>query len=242
MILAAGLGTRLRPLTEHTPKALVPVGGVPMLERVARRLVAAGADRLVINASPHAERIRAFVEEKEGFGVEARLSIEPEGPLDTGGGLKHAEPHFRGDGAFLLHNVDVLTDADLGSLLDAHLRSGAVATLLVRPAATDRYLLFDDAGLVGYARAGEERRAREAAGDLRRVDFMGVHALSPRIFRLIEETGVFSIIGVYLRLARAGEAVLAHDVPEALWIDIGTHERLAEAERAVQRGEVSGGA
>src|SRR5687767_4554295 len=158
MILAAGLGTRLRPLTDEMPKALVQVAGVPMLERVARRLVDAGADRLIINVSPHADMIRAFIEEKNGFGVDCAVSEEPDGPFDTGGGLRRAEPLFRKDGPFIAHNVDVLTDLDLRALLAAHQErpgpdtqrgprgessgTGAVATLAVRPGDTDRYLLF----------------------------------------------------------------------------------------------------
>src|SRR5919109_2511750 len=104
MIFAAGRGTRLQPLTHELPKALIEIGGVPMLERVARRLVAAGADRLVINTHPFPEQIVEFVREREGFGVEVHFSHEPDEPLETGGGLRQAAPLFRRDAPFLLHN------------------------------------------------------------------------------------------------------------------------------------------
>ena len=240
MILAAGKGTRLRPLTLAIPKALVPVAGVPMLERVARRLVEAGADRLVVNVSPHADQVRAFVAVQGGFGAEVLFSQEPPEPLETGGGLRHAEPLFRKGEPFLMHNVDILTDADLRGLLEAHRRSGALASLLVRAPRTGRHLLFDREGLLGYALRGEEKRVREAAGDVEPLDFMGVQALSPRIFELTVETGAFSILDVYLRLARDGERTLPHWAGDALWIDVGTPDGLAQAERALGPGrEVS---
>lgn len=230
MILAAGLGTRLRPLTDTLPKALVPVAGEPMLGRVARRLVAAGADRLVINLHAHAAQIRAYVAAQRHFGVEVCFSDEPEAPLDTGGGLLHARPCFRGDAPFFLHNADILTDLDLAALYRQHVASGALATLAVRPAATDRYLLADAAGLVGYAAGGAEHHARPAT-NARRVDFCGVQVASPALFERLTETGTFSIIDVYFRLVRAGQAVATYDAAGARWIDIGTHERLEAAHR-----------
>ena len=231
MILAAGLGTRLRPLTGDRPKALVEVGGVPMLERVARRLVAAGADHLVINVHPFADRVRRFVDEKNDFGVKVSFSHEKEKNLETGGGLRHAAPLFRSSRPFLLHNVDVFTDLDLRALYAAHGES--LATLAVRPAQSQRYLLFDEAGnLCGYARRedGEEIFVRAPQGPARRLDFLGVQVLSPRLFDLLTEEGVFSIISAYLRLTQAGERITPFRVADgAAWIDIGTHERLAEA-------------
>ena len=239
MILAAGLGTRLRPLTHDVPKALVEVGGIPMLERVALRLIEAGADRLVINISPHPEMIRAFLEERDHFGVAVEISEEPDGPMETGGGLKQAAPLFRRDAPFVMHNVDVLTEIDLPALYAAHRASGALATLAVRAPETDRYLLFDEAGLLGYAYQGEEKTARDAAGAIRRFDFCGVQVLSPALFDHLEEEGKFSIITTYLRLAREGARIVPFDVGEALWIDIGTHERLAEADAAVEEGRAA---
>src|SRR5688500_17967535 len=113
MILAAGLGTRLWPLTYDLPKALVPVGGVPILDRVAERVVAAGASRIVVNVSPHATMIRDHIDRRGGWGVEVMVSEEPDGPLETGGGILHAAPLFRRDGPILIHNADILTDLSL---------------------------------------------------------------------------------------------------------------------------------
>lgn len=233
MILAAGLGTRLRPLTDRIPKPLIPVGGVPLLERVARRLIAAGADRLIINTHQHAARIEAFLAERDGFGVDVRLSPEPDAPLDTGGGLLHARSHFREDAPFFLHNGDVLTEAPLARMYDAHRRNrGALATLAVRAPQPERYLLFDDAGLVGFAPrgGGAERTVRAVRGATVRWEFAGIHVIEPRIFALLTERGVFSIVDVYLRLARAGERIASFPFDEP-WIDIGTPEGLADAER-----------
>ncbi len=235
MILAAGLGTRLRPLTDHTPKALVEVGGVPMLERVARRLVAAGATRLVVNVHAHAGQIRDFIEARGGFGVEVLISEEPERPLETGGGLLRAAPLFEGAAPFFLHNVDVLTDLDLRALYEAHVASGALATLAVRPPETERYLLFDAHDtLCGYAAQGREHLVRDPGGDPVRLDFCGVQVLSPRLFALMTETGIFSIISVYLRLVQQGERIAPFRVHGAAWIDVGKPERLETARQLVQ--------
>lgn len=177
MILAAGLGTRLRPLTDETPKALITVAGTPMLERVARRLIDAGVDRLIVNVHHHADRIIDFIDERGGFGVDVRISREPVRPLETGGGLLHAREHFRRDGPFLLHNVDIICEADLRAMVAAHAEAaraeppgteaadtepgggangkgtgpaaapGVLATLAVQRRPASRFLRFDDAGL-----------------------------------------------------------------------------------------------
>ncbi len=234
MILAAGLGTRLRPLTDHVPKALVPVDGVPMLERVARRLIAAGADRLIINIHYMAEQIRAFVEERDGFGVEVLLSEEPERRLETGGGLRNAARHFRKDAPFFMHNADIVTEIDLSALYESHLEAGDLATLSVRRAETPRFLLLDGGGrFCGYGNAetGAEHLACDAPEGLQRADFLGVQVISPRIFEEMTEEGVFSIMDVYFRLTRAGARIGSYRDERALWIDIGNHERLEQARR-----------
>lgn len=228
MILAAGLGTRLRPLTYDVPKALVDVGGEPVLDKVARRVIAAGADRVVVNVSPHADRIREHIEERDGWGVEVLVSEEPDGPLETGGGLLEAADLFRRDRPILIHNADILTDVDLDALYTAH-TDEVLATLAVRNAISDRYLIFDDDGMVGYAYGGEEHRARDARGTERKRDYLGVMVVSPRLLDLMEEEGKFSIFTPYMRLIRAGERVAAFDAEGARWSDIGTHEQLEEA-------------
>ncbi|HSU13160.1 nucleotidyltransferase family protein [Longimicrobium sp.] len=240
MILAAGLGTRLRPLTDRTPKPLIPVGGVPMLERVARRLIAAGADRLIVNTSHLGEQVEAFLRERDGFGVEWHVSPEPGEPLETGGALVHGEPLFRKDTPFFLHNSDILTDVPLAEMYRAHVRSGALATLAVMERDTARHLLFDDRGLMGRtdAKKGLDLRVRDAAGEVRKLAFGGIHVLSPRVFALLAERGAFSILDPYLRLAGAGETILPFRVDDCTWIDIGRPEQLEMAHARV--GELRG--
>lgn len=235
MIFAAGLGTRLRPLTNDVPKALVEVGGVPMLEHVARRLIDAGADRLIINTHPHPERIRAFVTGRDGFGVEVLFSHEPDRPLDTAGGLHHARALFRRDAPFFVHNCDVFSDVDLRSLRDHHVSAAAepIASLAVLPASAERYLIFDRDGLCGFAPrgGGEPVFVREPLEPQHRRDFTGIHVCSPELLDTLGPDTAPSIIMHYLSLARTGVRVARHDQLDAHWVDIGTHEKLAAARR-----------
>lgn len=244
MILAAGLGTRLRPLTDTIPKALIEVGGVPMLERVARRLVAAGADRLIVNLHHHADRVERFLAEAD-LGAEVAISREPERPLGTGGGLARAAPLFRGGRSFLLHNVDVVSDLDLEALHAAHRAGEAMATLAVSRRETSRRLLFDATGLLGWenAETGESKEVRDPAGPIERWPFAGVHAIAPRIFDWMPATGAaviepFSIVEVYLRASSEGERIVPWDAGEATWMEVGDPERLERARRAVEAGAV----
>jgi len=236
MILAAGLGTRLRPLTHEIPKALVPVAGVPMLERVAQRCIEAGAERLVVNVSHLGDRVEDYIRQRHGFGVDVRISDEPGGPLETGGGIKKAAPMLPADEPVLVHNADILTNVDLRALYDAHRadKRRPLATLAVTPAASDRTLVFDDGGLVGYTLGGEERLMRERQGEPRRYDFCGVHVLAPEMIALLrdEPEEKFSVMDTYLRQAKRG-AVIAAYLAGHECLDIGTHERLAAAERTL---------
>lgn len=234
MILAAGVGSRMGAITRDQPKALVAVAGVPVLEHVARRLIGAGADRLIINLHHFAADIIRFVESRHGFGVEVRFSHEAEVPLETGGGLLQATPLFRRDAPFFLHNVDVLTDLDLPRVYARHQESHALATLAVQQRESSRYLVFDDHGLCGRL---DRRRVGQAelhasAEDVRPFAFAGIHVISPALLDRITERGRFSIIDVYLRLAGEGAQIAAFDIGRAQWLEIGNPERLAQA-RAV---------
>lgn len=238
MILAAGLGTRLRPLTDELPKALVAVAGVPMLERVARRLIAAGAERLVVNVHHHADRVEAFLRERDGFGVPVRISREPEAPLDTGGALRAAAPLFERSAPFFLHNVDVVSDADLGGMYRTHADAAAadpsvLATLAVARRSTSRPLLVDEEGVFGVAdrRTGWSRRARPPRGPTRELGFAGIHVIDPGLLGLLDESGAFPIWDPYFRLVEAGRRLLPHDITGAAWHDVGSPERLEEARR-----------
>ena len=242
MILAAGAGTRLCPITDRMPKALVPVRGRPLLAHVMDRLVEAGATRVIVNTCHHAEQIAAFLERHTPPGVEIALSHEPDGPYDTGGGLLAAAPLFRRDGPFLLHNVDVLSRIPLDGMLAEHhaVRERAegrlLASLGVQDRGSERQLLFDDEGLMGWENRGSDgavrgsHRVRDPVGPLRRWSFSGIHVVEPAVFDLTDRTGRFPIRTLYLDLAKRGYRILPVDVSAHEWLDVGTHARLAEAE------------
>ena len=236
MLLAAGLGTRLRPLTDGMPKALVEVGGVAVLERVARRLIDAGADRLIVNVHHFPEQIRRYVEERDGLGVEVVFSTEEGAPLETGGGLLHAAPLFRQNAPFFVHNADILTDLPLREMYAAHRESSPLATLAVMERPSSRYLLFDDRGLLGRAdeKKGIRIEVRDPVGEVAALGFGGVHVISPEIFGRLTERGAFSILDPYLRLAREGLRILPFRIDGRYWSDIGKPEELEAARRWVQ--------
>ncbi|NNM04211.1 MAG: NTP transferase domain-containing protein [Gemmatimonadetes bacterium] len=241
MILAAGLGTRLGTITTDVPKALVPMGGRPLLRWVIDGLVAAGVTRIVINTHHHEGQIRSFVEDLRIPGVTFVLSPEPDGPYETGGGLIAASSLFQTKEPFLLHNADVLSTISMGVLVTQHLAAGAggdgtlIASLAVQNRESRRALLFDETGLLGWDNRGGEgteaarHEVREAVGPVRRLAFTGIHVVEPRIFGLTDREGSFSIITLYLELARAGFRIQALDVTEEEWFDVGTPERLEEA-------------
>ena len=228
MILAAGRGTRLGELGQTTPKALIEIAGVTMLERTARRLVVAGADRLMVNVHHHADAIERFLATHD-LGADVHVSRELAEPLETGGGLWHARTHFRGDRTILAHNVDVVCEADLATLVREHEASGALATLAMQARDTQRYLLFDDDGLFGREnrKTGERTEVRAPRGEVRPLAFAGIHACAPRFFDLVTERGVFPIVEVWLRLAGLGHAIRPWIVPDGAWLEIGNPDRLA---------------
>lgn len=224
MVFAAGLGTRLRPLTNDIPKALVDIGGMTMLEAVIKKLSAAGADEFVVNTHHFHGKIEALLKEKGNFGKKITLSREEAFPLETGGGLKKAAALLAG-GPFFAYNADVYSEMDLAALYRAHLNSGALATLAVRDRASKRRLMFDG----GMNLRGREGEA--AGAGLRPLAFSGIQVISPEIFPRITETGVFSITGVYLRLAAAGENIRGFEDKSDFWCDIGDMDRLEKVRR-----------
>ena len=220
LVFAAGLGTRLRPLTDNLPKALVDVNGAPMLELVVRRLAAAGVTGLVVNTHHFHDQIAAFLESRKNFGLDIALSREEEFPLETGGGLKKAAALLSGGEPFFAYNADVYSTLDLRALYAAHLASGALATLAVRERPSKRRLLFD-AGMNLKGREGEA-----APAGLRPLAFSGIQVLSPAYLGKMTESGVFSITPVHLRLAAAGEKIKGFEDRSDFWCDVGDPARL----------------
>lgn len=234
MIFAAGIGSRLRPYTDTTPKALLPVRLVPLLERALLHLKAAGADEFVVNVHHHADKVAAFCGLlSERYGVPVRVSREDERLLETGGGLKQAAPLLDGPEPFFVRNADVISDLDLSQLWDAHRAASPLATLAVRERASSRAFLFDrDGRLCGHAddKKGAVRWVRGPVARARRLSFDGIHVCSPLLLDLLKEEGVFSIIDAYLRLAGEGADIRAFDAHRWTWFDVGTPEKLAQAE------------
>jgi NDP-sugar pyrophosphorylase family protein len=229
MVLAAGRGTRLKPLTDTRPKALVEVGGVTLLETTLRRLASGGVREVVVNAHHFAGQIRAFFESHSArsFGL-WRIAVSDERELlDTGGGLLSASWFFDDNMPFLMHNVDVLSDIDLAAFATEHTESGALASIAAMPRETARPLLFDKDGLLaGRGTPDKPKLVREIDGDPVALGFCGIHAISPAIFAKITERGTFSIVDAYLRLAASGERIRAARIDGARWRDCGRREDL----------------
>jgi NDP-sugar pyrophosphorylase family protein len=223
MVFAAGRGTRLQPLTDTRPKALVEVAGRTLLEHVLRRLVEAGVSEVIINLHHLGEQIPPFMERHDAFGLRRVAYSEEPVLLGTGGGLKKVAWFFDDANPFLVHNADVLSTIDLGALQAAHSRSHALATLAVMARPTARPLYFDSAGrLVGRrSREGCDELVRAPEGAIEPLGFCGIQAVSPSIFDRMSETGSFGITEAYLRLAGAGDMILAHRVDGAKWRDCG---------------------
>lgn len=234
LIFAAGLGTRLRPLTDHLPKALVPVANIPLLQRVILKLKKAGYDDITINIHHHGQQIIDFLQKNQNFGIDIHISDERTCLLDTGGGILHARPFLDGNEPFLVHNADILTDADLHDLLCTHQRCKAEATLLIDKRATSRYLLFDvDFRLHGWTnKKTGEIRPKNLTDSYQEWAFGGIHILSPSIFRYMENAQwqgkAFSIIDFYLNICTQTR-ITGCPIKATHWFDTGTPETLSRA-------------
>jgi NDP-sugar pyrophosphorylase family protein len=233
MILAAGLGTRLRPLTDNRPKALVEINGRTLLEITLARLRVFGVSDVIINVYHFADMIVEYLNVNNNFEMKIEVSREEE-LLDTGGGLKKASHFFadlsRSDKPFIVHNVDVLSTIDLRHMLHFHLENQALATLAVQNRKTSRYLLFDqESQLCGRRAKEEEAEIVRPAGQWNALAFSGIHVISPRLLSKLTEEGAFSIVSAYLRLAAQGETILAFRADEYYWRDLGTPESIAQA-------------
>jgi mannose-1-phosphate guanylyltransferase len=238
MILAAGLGTRLRPLTDSRPKALVEVGQMPLLEIVIRRLKYFGFTDIIINVHHFAEQIIHFLERNDRFGIRIEISDERNQLLDTGGGLKKAMHFFDDDQPFLLCNTDILSNIDLHTFYEAHLQSpGALATLAVRRRESSRYFIFNEQQMLhGWVNVntGEMIAARHQGRHFQLQAFSGFHIISPMIFRLMPSNNVFSIIDIYLDAA-AHHPIMAYAHDDDFLLDVGKVNALKEAEELVKK-------
>ena len=242
MILAAGLGTRLRPLTNDRPKALVTVEGRTLLEIALARLRSVGVREVIVNTHHYAEMMLEYLKANEDFGMRIEISQERE-LLDTGGGLKKAawfflEAESGSQEPFILHNVDVISTIDLNRMIRTHRDSGALATLAVQNRETSRYLLFGEEGELCGRRAGRGGTPElvRPAATVEALAFCGIHVLSPRLFAKMDEEGAFSIISAYLRLASAGEKILAFRADEYYWRDLGKPMNVQQAAADVRGG------
>ena len=240
MILAAGLGTRLRPLTNDRPKALVEVAGRTLLEITLSRLRGYGIREVIVNVHHFGDMVVNYLKQNDSFGMRIDISRE-EVLLDTGGGLKKAGWFFiedlESDEPFLLHNVDVISTIDLQRMVAFHRENRALATLAVQERETSRYLLFDEQDQLCGRRVGRDgadvivRQSRET----RALAFSGVHVISPRFLKMMNEDAVFSIITPYLRLAGQGEKITAFRAGGYYWRDLGKPENVARVEQDVAR-------
>ena len=240
MIFAAGLGTRLKPLTDTMPKALVRVGESALLERVIRKLAAAGAGRMVVNVHHFAEQVKRFLCDNNNFGQDIAVSDESSQLLDTGGGMKKAQSLFNDDEPILIHNVDILSNVDLKEFYGQGRQNDA--TLLVSNRQTTRYLLFDDdMRLVGWTniKTGEVRSPYDDLNpnDCTMMAFAGIHSFSPRLFPLMDSfPDKFGIMDFYLNVCH--KTTIKGIVAENLkLLDVGKTESLADAERFLKEME-----
>lgn len=247
MILAAGLGTRLRPLTNDRPKALVQIAGRTLLEITLSRLREFGVRQVIINVHHFADMVVDYLKAKQNFGMYIEISRE-QMLLDTGGGLKKAAEFLKYSGghsgekaSFILHNVDVLSTIDLRRMTELQFHNDALATLAVQDRATSRYLLFDDRRQLCGRRAGRDGKPDlvRPADIVQAWAFSGIHVISPRIFALMTEEGAFSIIDCYLRLAAQGEKILAFRADKYSWLDLGKPENIAKAEEDLREESAS---
>jgi NDP-sugar pyrophosphorylase family protein len=245
MILAAGLGTRLRPLTDDRPKALVEVAGSTLLEITLRRLQQSGVHEVIVNVHHFADMVVDYLRKHNSFGMRIEISRE-EVLLDTGGGLKKAAWFFLdgsggSDEPFVLHNVDVLSTIDLDRMVKFHRQNQALATLAVQERETSRYLLFDGQNQLCGRRPGRDQRDEiiRPSAEIQALAFSGVHVISPRMLTRLTEDGAFSIITPYLRLAGEGEKILGFRTDGYYWRDLGKPENVKQAAQDVKQKVLS---
>jgi len=232
ILLAAGLGTRLFPLTKNKPKALIEVQGKPLIQIQLEKFKQQGFSEVLVNIHHYGNQILEFLQKNNNFGLDIQISDERDQLLDTGGALKKAADFIRGDECVFIHNVDVLTDISFESMLNAHRLSGALATLAIRERNTSRYLLFNEDNLL---RGWENTKTGEKKGNwqepnLVNAAFSGIHVISPECVDLFPDKAAFSIIDFYLDILQS-HTISGYFHDESVWIDVGKPETLAQAEK-----------
>ncbi len=232
MIFAAGKGTRLKPLTDNTPKALVKVNGTPMLEIIIKKLIKSGVNEIIINVHYLADQIIDFLKLNNNFGVRIEISHEKEELLDTGGGLKKASWFFDDNEPFILHNVDVISNINLKGMIDFHNKNKALATLAVRKRTSSRYFIFNDKQeLSGWEnKKTSERIISRSSEEYTSLAFSGIHVISPALFNYIKREGKFPIVQTYLELSK-NSPIIGYQHDENYWFDIGSSEKLDVVEK-----------
>jgi NDP-sugar pyrophosphorylase family protein len=233
MILAAGLGTRLRPLTNDRPKALVEIAGRTLLEITLARLRSVGVTEVIVNVHHFADMVSGYLQSHDNFGMKIEVSREDDALLDTGGGLKKAAHFFLENSSnepFILHNVDVISTIDLERMIRAHKQNSALATLAVKSRKSSRYLLFDDQlQLCGRRISDQQPELVRPSENLKPLAFSGIHVISPRLLGMMHDDGAFSIIKTYLDLSARGEKIQAFSADEYYWRDLGKPESVKQA-------------
>jgi len=233
MIFAAGLGTRLQHLTNNKPKALVNLNGVPLLQHVIFKLKKAGINEMIINIHHFGNQIIQFLQDNNNFGCKISISDERNTLLETGGGLKKAANLLAGHEPILIYNADIISDIDINALANSHIENDAIATLAMSTRPGSRKLVFDSKNFLccwENTQTNEIKPARTPVGTTESLSFSGIHIISPKLLQLITEKGKFSIIEVYLRLAK--DYKISSTIPNCnYWFDAGKIETLKEAEK-----------
>jgi len=240
MILAAGEGTRLKPLTDKIPKALVEVKGKPLLEHTINYMMRHGVDEIIINVHHFAEQIIAWLESKKNFNIRIEISDETDKLLDTGGGLKKASWFFNDKSSFILATVDVITNLNLNKLYEFHIRLGALVTLAIKKRPSTREFIFDkDYCLCGWKSniTGEKTMLTSKEMAKHSIAFSGYHVINPSIFELITEKDSFPITDLYLRLAKQQMIKgFVHD--DSFWMEFGRIDNIEKAEKSRKLGNI----
>jgi len=236
MIFAAGLGTRLKNLTEEKPKALVEFMGKPMLEHVILKLIDAGINDFVINVHHFADKIESFLKTNKNFNVNIEISDERDSLLDTGGAVLHAKKLLENTEYFLIHNTDIISDINIHNLIECHKKSESIATLAVQKRNSSRKLVFNEENFLCMWRdihKQEIKIARNTTKKLTDWSFCGIHVINSSIFKYINEKGKFSIIDLYLRLAK-DHKISSFISDHSYWFDLGKTENIEEAEKLLK--------